>query len=145
MKLRLIVLILSLIQANAALAQTPTSVTSSSLGLHGIDPQSPQDLQELFRPTDLPLPIVSAHRGGSRQGFPENCIATFEDTLQHAFAILEIDPRYTQDGEIVVLHDSTLERTTTGDGLVGSCPFSHSDSMTTSGRRVSRNCGPSLS
>lgn len=64
------------------------------------------------------MPLVSAHRGGARPGFPENCVETFENTLRHAFAILEIDPRRTKDDEIVVIHDSTLERTTTGYGRV---------------------------
>jgi len=62
--------------------------------------------------------FVSAHRGGAQRGFAENCIATFENTLQHTFAIMEIDPRYTKDGAIVVHHDPTLARTTTGDGRV---------------------------
>jgi len=68
--------------------------------------------------TGEPLYFVSAHRGGPQQRFPENCIATFENTLQHTFAIMEIDPRYTKDGEIVVHHDTTLDRTTTGKGPV---------------------------
>jgi glycerophosphoryl diester phosphodiesterase len=75
-------------------------------------------LRELFRPAAKPLPFVSAHRGGGRKGFPENCIATFEDTLRHTPAIMEIDPRFTKDGVIVVHHDPTLERTTTGQGRV---------------------------
>ena len=75
-------------------------------------------MQELFQPTGRPLPFVSAHRGGARKGFPENCIATFEDTLRHTFAIIELDPRRTKDGVIVVHHDATLERTTTGKGKV---------------------------
>jgi glycerophosphoryl diester phosphodiesterase len=53
-----------------------------------------------------------------QQRFPENCIATFENTLQHTFAIMEIDLRYTKDGRIVVHHDQKLERTTTGKGPV---------------------------
>jgi glycerophosphoryl diester phosphodiesterase len=51
-------------------------------------------------------------------GYPENCIATFENTLRHTFAILEVDPRYTKDGAIVLHHDATLERTTNGKGLL---------------------------
>lgn len=86
--------------------------------LHRIDAQTPQGLQDLFKHTGELLPLVSAHRGGAEAGFPENCIATFEHTLQHTFAILEIDPRYAKDGAIVVHHDATLERTTTGKGLV---------------------------
>lgn len=89
-----------------------------SPGLHRIDPQTPQGLQRLFSPTGEALPLVSAHRGGPRKGFPENCLATFEETLRHTFAIMEIDPRYTKDGAIVLHHDPTLERTTTGRGRV---------------------------
>jgi glycerophosphoryl diester phosphodiesterase len=75
-------------------------------------------LKELFRFTGAALPLVSAHRGGPSENFPENCLATFEDTLRDAYAILEIDPRLTRDGQIVVHHDATLERTTTGSGLL---------------------------
>lgn len=99
-----------------ALSQDKPSAVASSVRLHRIDPQTPQGLQELFQRTSEALPMVSAHRGGPQPGFPENCIATFENTLRHTFAMLEIDPRYTKDGEIVVHHDATLERTTTGRG-----------------------------
>lgn len=86
--------------------------------LHALAPQTPQELQELFKHTTEPLPLVSAHRGGPQKNLPENCLATFENTLRRAFAVLEIDPRYTKDGAIVLHHDARLERTTTGRGLV---------------------------
>ena len=73
---------------------------------------------DLLKYTGEPLPLVSGHRGGAAIGFPENCIATFEHTLEHTFALLEVDPRYTKDGEIVIHHDPRLERTTTGKGLL---------------------------
>src|SRR5690606_2453185 len=57
-------------------------------------------------------------RGGARPGFPENCIATFENTLKHTHAILEVDPRLTKDSVIVLMHDATLDRTTNGTGKV---------------------------
>lgn len=38
--------------------------------------------------------------------------------ILHTFAIMELDPRYTKEGAIVVHHDATLERTTTGKGRV---------------------------
>lgn len=85
---------------------------------HRIDPQTPQVLRQLLAPTGKPLPLVSAHRGGARKGFPENCLATFEETLRQTPAIMEVDPRYTKDGAIVLHHDATLERTTTGRGRV---------------------------
>jgi glycerophosphoryl diester phosphodiesterase len=72
----------------------------------------------LLKYTGERLPVVSGHRGGAAVGFPENCIATFENTLEHTFAMLEIDPRYAKDGTIVVHHDPSLERTTTGKGRV---------------------------
>ena len=83
-----------------------------------IDTRTPQGLRDLFRHASSPLPLVSAHRGGPQKGFPENCIATFEHTLTFTYAIMEIDPRYTKDGKIVLHHDPTLERTTTGRGKV---------------------------
>jgi arylsulfatase A len=85
---------------------------------HRLDPRTPEGLRELFHRTGEPLPMVSAHRGGPMKGFPENCLATFSNTLRHTFSLLEIDPRYTKDGEIVLFHDPTLERTSTGQGRV---------------------------
>ncbi len=94
------------------------SASAKPSKLHRIAPQTPQELQDLFKPTGEPFPFVSAHRGGSAKGWPENCLATFEHTIGQTFAILEIDPRYAKDGNIVVFHDATLERTSTGQGRV---------------------------
>jgi glycerophosphoryl diester phosphodiesterase len=101
-----------------ALSQGGAGSVTSSPNLHRLDPQTPQGLQALLAYSGEALPLVSAHRGGPGRGFPENCIATFEHTLQHTFGMLEIDPRYCKDGVIVVHHDPSLERTTTGKGLV---------------------------
>lgn len=90
----------------------------ASTRLHRLVPQTAQDLQSLLRFQETRPPFVSAHRGGPAAGFPENCIPTFEHTLQHTFAMLEVDPRRTKDGAIVLHHDATLERTTTGSGKV---------------------------
>src|SRR5690606_35917448 len=62
--------------------------------------------------------LVSAHRGGPRPGLPENALATFEYALNFAPALLETDVRRTADGTLVLLHDETLDRTTTGAGPV---------------------------
>ncbi|GEP44513.1 glycerophosphodiester phosphodiesterase family protein [Brevifollis gellanilyticus] len=98
-----------LLLATTALAAEP---------LHRLKLETPQDLQALLHYSGEPLPLVSAHRGGPAKDYPENCIATFEHTLAHTFSMLEIDPRRTKDGAIVVHHDATLERTTTGTGKV---------------------------
>jgi len=107
-----------LIAPGCVLRQDDAHSPSISSQLHIINTGTPEGLRELFCHTYKPLHLISAHRGGARQNFPENCIATFENTLKHTYAILEIDPRYTKDGSIVVHHDTTLERTTTGKGPV---------------------------
>lgn len=66
-----------------------------------------------------PLPLVSAHRGGRfRNGFPENSLATFKEVLRHNPAIIECDVHISRDSVLLLLHDNTLERTTTGRGPV---------------------------
>ena len=64
-------------------------------------------------------PLRIAHRGASGPGLaPENTLAACEKALQIGVDILEIDVRATRDGQLVVLHDSALDRTTNGTGLV---------------------------
>lgn len=57
------------------------------------------------------------HRGLS-PGFPENTLAAFRNSIAMGVDAIEIDMRTTKDGEIVILHDPTLERTTDGTGPV---------------------------
>jgi glycerophosphoryl diester phosphodiesterase len=118
MRLSVITLIIMLIAPYLALSKDVTRSSSPSSRLHVIKPLNPRSLRDLFRYTGEPMHFVSAHRGGLQRKFPENCIATFENTLQHTFAIMEIDVRYTKDGETVIHHDTKLDRTTTGKGLV---------------------------
>ncbi len=92
--------------------------SSAASRLYTLNLQTSEDLRTLFQYTGQQMPVVSAHRGGAKPGYPENCIATFENTLRHTYAIMEVDPRYTKDREIVIHHDETLERTTTGRGRV---------------------------
>lgn len=80
--------------------------------------KSAQDVKEFFRYTPDRIPFVSAHRGGPRKGYPENCIATFENTLSKTHALLEVDPHYTKDSMIVLMHDPTLNRTSNGSGKI---------------------------
>ena len=89
-----------------------------SVRLHTLNIQTPQETQDLLSYTGDPLPLISAHRGGSRTSYPENCLQTFESTLRSSYSIIECDPRYTMDSAVVLHHDPTLQRTTTGEGLV---------------------------
>jgi len=62
---------------------------------------------------------VIAHRGSSLEA-PENTLRAFELALISGADGLELDVQLTLDGEPVVLHDETLDRTTSGQGyLIG--------------------------
>jgi glycerophosphoryl diester phosphodiesterase len=62
--------------------------------------------------------FACAHRGLSAE-VAENTLAAFRAAIQAGFPSIECDLRTTADGEVVVLHDSGLERTTHGSGRVG--------------------------
>ncbi|MGE0741500.1 MAG: glycerophosphodiester phosphodiesterase family protein [Hyphomonadaceae bacterium] len=88
------------------------------------------DAAPALAPSDLPAffdclresgqTIVAAHRGGPSPGFAENAIPTFENTVRQAPALLEIDIARTRDNQLVLMHDDTVDRTTTGAGEVRS-------------------------
>ena len=61
--------------------------------------------------------VLSAHRGFQPEG-PENTVLSFEAAGKHGFDYIETDVLMTEDGELVCIHDSTLDRTTNGSGRV---------------------------
>ena len=63
------------------------------------------------------MPIVYAHRGGAALR-PENTIAAFDHGMALGADGLEFDVHLSRDGVVVVHHDSTLERTTSGQGAL---------------------------
>jgi glycerophosphoryl diester phosphodiesterase len=100
------------------LIQVTEIACAQSGNIHTIRAKNPAALKEFFRYTPDRIPFISAHRGGARPGFPENCIATFENTLRHIPAIIEVDPRLTKDSVVILMHDATIDRTTNGTGRV---------------------------
>ena len=63
--------------------------------------------------------MISAHRGGRYlAGYPENALETFKYVLSQTPAILEFDVNMTADSVLILMHDSSLDRTTTGSGKV---------------------------
>ncbi len=64
---------------------------------------------------DWPRPAVIAHRGASAHA-PENTLAAFELAVQQGADAVEFDVKLTADGQVVVLHDQTVDRTTDGRG-----------------------------
>lgn len=96
----------------------PNPLWAQSAIINKIKVKNPEELKQFFSYSKDRIPFISAHRGGARKGFPENCIATFENTLSHTSAIMEIDPRLTKDSVVILMHDATLGRTTNGTGKV---------------------------
>ncbi|WPK13117.1 glycerophosphodiester phosphodiesterase [Lysinibacillus louembei] len=62
-------------------------------------------------------PAIFAHRGASGQ-FPENTMLAFEEALRSGVDGIELDVQLTQDGEVVIIHDEKVDRTTNGQGFV---------------------------
>lgn len=66
---------------------------------------------------DWPRPLILAHRGASAHA-PENTLAAFELALDQGAHGVELDAKLSADGEVVVIHDESLERTTHNQGRV---------------------------
>lgn len=74
------------------------------------------------------FPKISAHRGGmDYDGYPENAIETIAYVFEKTGAIIECDIAMTDDGKLILMHDSSLERTTTCDGKVNRRDWSDID------------------
>jgi glycerophosphoryl diester phosphodiesterase len=58
-----------------------------------------------------------AHQGGEIEA-PSNTMFAFKTALEKGSEVLELDVHATSDGELVVLHDATVDRTTNGSGQV---------------------------
>lgn len=80
--------------------------------------QATRSADDVFPYPDSFLTLVN-HRGLS-PGFPENTLAAFRNSIDLGVDVIEIDLRPTADGEIVILHDDTVDRTTDGTGSVRS-------------------------
>lgn len=61
--------------------------------------------------------LITAHRGSSSEA-PENTIPAFEKAIEEGADYVEMDVRLTSDGELVLMHDPSTERTTGVDKLV---------------------------
>lgn len=60
--------------------------------------------------------LISAHRGGPSAGLPENGLETMDAILAGVPAIMEVDIAQSTDGVLYLMHDRTIDRTTTGTG-----------------------------
>jgi glycerophosphoryl diester phosphodiesterase len=67
-------------------------------------------------------PVVVAHRGNSSVA-PQNTLAALESAWRAQADAVEIDVQLSADGEVVVIHDDTVDATTDGTGAVGELPL----------------------
>lgn len=72
---------------------------------------------KLFNP-NLQEVIVAAHRGDWRNS-PENSLAAIDNAIKMGVDIVEVDVQRTQDGQLILMHDTSIDRTTTGKGKIG--------------------------
>lgn len=71
---------------------------------------------------DNPAILTIAHRG-FWAATAENSLASVRAAIEAGVDMIEIDTQTTLDGRLVVIHDETLDRTTTAKGRVGALPF----------------------
>ena len=83
-----------------------------------VDINSIEELQEYFRYDKERDILISGHRGGMMDGYPENCMESCAKTLSMMHSFFEVDFSFTKDSVLVLMHDLTLDRTTTGKGRV---------------------------
>lgn len=62
-------------------------------------------------------PLIGGHRGNPAD-HPENTLASFRAAIELGVDMIECDVHLSSDGQLVVIHDHTLDRTTDGTGLV---------------------------
>jgi len=80
---------------------------------------SQQSPNQHILPAPIPLqtPSLVAHRGAMSE-CPENTLAAIERAIELGAYAVELDVRRTRDGQLVLMHDPTVDRTTDGTGLV---------------------------
>ncbi len=69
-----------------------------------------------------PYPRWVAHRGAGKLA-PENTLAAFRLGAAHGYRMFECDAKLSADGVVFLLHDATLDRTTSGHGVAGDLPW----------------------
>ena len=67
-------------------------------------------LSDYLRPDSEAGPLVSAHRGGPRPGWPENAVPTFQQSLRYGPVLIETDVRITQDSVLVLMQADAANR-----------------------------------
>ncbi len=89
-------------------------------------------------------PLLFAHRGGAALA-PENTLESFRGAVEHWGAdVIETDVHLTRDGEIVVIHDDTVDRTTDGTGRVADFTLEELQGLDAGARFLDLEGNPSM-
>ncbi len=81
--------------------------------------------------TDRPLSV--AHRGHSI-AYPENTLEAYRKAIELGVEMIECDVNITSDGTLVMMHDPTLDRTTTGTGRVSAATWEEIQGLDAGGK-----------
>ncbi len=92
-------------------------VLLAALGLHAEELSRAQILRDRILSGDTTEVLVVAHRGDWRYA-PENSIAAIEHSIAVGVDVVELDLQMSKDSVLFVIHDSMLDRTTTGKGRI---------------------------
>lgn len=90
--------------------------------------RSISDLIQNLEDSHNPEIMVVAHRGDWRNA-PENSLQAIKNCIQMGVDMVEIDVRESKDGVLVLMHDETIDRTTTGEGKISEWTFDSLQSL----------------
>lgn len=79
---------------------------------------APGEMRRCLEDTACDEAFVVAHRGNRQLGAPKNSLQSLRDTAAAHIPMAEVDVRTTADGVMVLMHDATIDRTTSGSGAV---------------------------
>lgn len=85
-------------------------------------------------------PLSVAHRGHSI-AYPENTLQAYRKAIELGVEMIECDVNLTRDGTLVMMHDSTLDRTTTGTGRVSASTWEEIQRLDAGGKFKSEFAG----
>ena len=93
--------------------------------------------------TDWPYPYWIAHRGAGKRA-PENTLAAFREGAAQGFRMFECDVKLSADDVPFLLHDSGLERTTSGLGIAGERPWTALSQLDAGSWHDARHAGETI-
>ncbi|GAB3166001.1 glycerophosphodiester phosphodiesterase family protein [Telluribacter humicola] len=108
-------------------------IAAFALGISACSPRTyvhVDNLAEYLHYQPGKKPQISAHRGGGDyNGYPENCIESFAFLARRMPIVIETDIAMTRDSVLLMMHDDTYERTTTGTGRVSDQDWEYAQTL----------------